>query len=47
MIDEIEFAESKQNGDTDGSRRNNAPVSTDSDGFMNIPEGIDDKLPFN
>lgn len=47
MIDEIEFAESKQSGNADGTGRNNAPVSTDSDGFMNIPDGLEDDLPFN
>lgn len=42
IVDEHEFVESKaasqQNGDS-------APVS--SDGFTNIPDGIDEELPFN
>ena len=52
VVDDQEFAESK-NADS-GSRpaenvqnnrgRNNQPV--DESGFMNIPEGIDDELPF-
>ena len=58
MVDEIEFAESKSsnsNGDAptlsqqqDGPRydRNGAPA-TSGDGFMNIPDGIDEELPFN
>lgn len=39
IAEEIEFAEKKSEG---GS---SAPV-TDQDGFMNIPEGIDEELPF-
>lgn len=38
-----EFCESKQNGSTPAS----APSMTDSDGFMSIPDGIDEELPFN
>ena len=43
MVDELEFAESKA---TSGDNGKPAP-KTDSDGFMNIPEGIDEELPFN
>lgn len=39
VVEEQEFAESKGAG-------NNEP-KPDADGFMNIPDGIDDELPFN
>ena len=56
MVDEIEFAESKNaaggsdsgynNGGYAGG--NNAPAASGAgDGFMNIPDGIDEELPFN
>lgn len=49
VVDEHEFVESKNNSS------NNAALSSDStssydpagDGFMNIPDGIDEELPFN
>lgn len=45
MVEEIEFAESK------GSQGNNEsrpePINHGSDGFMNLPDGIDEELPFN
>jgi single-strand DNA-binding protein len=42
IIEEQEFAESK------ASSSEQAPQpSVDSDGFMNIPDGIDEELPFN
>ena len=55
MVDEIEFAESKNaaGGDNGGNYNNNygggqAPApSGGADGFMNIPDGIDEELPFN
>ena len=59
MVDEIEFAESKNsvNGGNGGGYNNgggfgggNSNMSTPSgavDGFMNIPDGIDEELPFN
>lgn len=47
VIDSQEFAESKQNT----SNQENAPSapvpSASDDGFMNIPDGIDEELPFN
>ena len=46
MVEEIEFAESKNSGSSDG--QSSAPASPSSnDGFMNIPDGIDEELPFN
>lgn len=43
LVDEMEFAESKKssNQNQDGFQR-----GTDSDGFMNIPKGLEDELPF-
>lgn len=41
-IDSQEFAESKK------ETQDNAPAApADQDGFMNIPDGIDEELPFN
>ena len=42
VVDDQECAESKKD-----TTSNKAPVTTDSVGFMNIPEGIDEELPFN
>ena len=50
VIEEQEFAESKNsnNGSDNNSGNNNsAPQSYAGDGFMNIPDGIDEELPFN
>lgn len=49
VVDELEFAESKnsQNGSYDGGNQNSRPAPAPAgDGFMNIPTGIDDELPF-
>ena len=53
MVDNLEFAESKNasmaggdGGYTGGAVRREAPAPA-SDGFMNIPDGIDEELPFN
>lgn len=43
MVENFGFAESKQNG----NQQENRPVPANSDGFMNIPDGIDEELPFN
>ncbi len=49
VVEEQEFAESKAAaGNGEQSRNNyNRPVATDAEGFMNIPDGIDDELPFS
>lgn len=58
MVDEIEFAESKNAsaGNGDGGYNGggymgggtSAPAPSGAgDGFMNIPDGIDEELPFN
>ena len=44
VVESCEFAESKNANQ--GERPQPAP-QTDSDGFMNIPDGIDEELPFN
>lgn len=46
VVEEQEFAESKNNGTAKSSNNSTAP-SASADGFMNIPEGIDEELPFN
>lgn len=43
VIEEQEFAESKRAGEQQG---NYESYSDTGDGFMNIPDGIDDQLPF-
>ena len=46
-VEQVEFAESKKtdSGQADNSRP--APSNAVGDGFMNIPDGIDEELPFN
>jgi single-strand DNA-binding protein len=47
IVEEIEFAESKH---SDGGNQNTSkpePSSATGNGFMNIPDGIDEELPFN
>ncbi len=48
VVEDQEFAESKnangESGFTAPSQAASAPIS---DGFMNIPDGIDEELPFN
>lgn len=53
VIEEIEFAESKaaaggSGASGSGTRQQDGgrQYETDSDGFMNIPDGIDEELPF-
>lgn len=44
VVEEQEFAESKgASGNIEGS----APQATDPDGFMSLPDGIDEELSFN
>lgn len=42
VIEEQEFTESKKTGEEDLEK-----LPTDKDGFMNIPDGIDEGLPFS
>ena len=50
VAEEVEFVESKNSssgssGGNGGGR--NTPPTTGDDGFMNIPDGIDEELPFD
>ena len=48
MVDELEFAESKASGESSEYHPSARPEpSAAGDGFMNIPDGIDEELPFN
>lgn len=49
VVENMEFAESKSssNGDSNQSAAAMPPASSSGDGFMNIPDGIDEELPFN
>ena len=40
IVEQLEFAESKNSGSDDTS------ATADGDGFINIPDGIDEELPF-
>ena len=48
IVSAIEFAESKRNASDsfDGDVAGNVPAESPNDGFMNIPDGIEDELPF-
>jgi single-strand DNA-binding protein len=45
VVESMEFAESKNS--SGGQQNENLPPSCPGDGFMNIPDGIDEELPFN
>ena len=50
VVEECEFAESKGQGDNAGGFTPSdrpSPSSAAGDGFMNIPDGIDEELTFN
>jgi single-strand DNA-binding protein len=49
VIDEVEFAESKSHEGGNNGNKNSRPEPSSAmgDGFMNIPSGIDEELPFN
>ncbi|MDI9510180.1 MAG: single-stranded DNA-binding protein [Clostridiales bacterium] len=52
VVEEVEFVESKANNPTsgnDGFQKDFSPEPSSAmgDGFMNIPDGIDEELPFN
>ena len=44
VVEEAEFVESKNSGSSDNNQ--SAPANKNTD-FMNIPDGIDEELPFN
>lgn len=49
IVEEQEFAESKSVSQQNNIQAGPSPYGSapDSDGFMNIPDGIDEELPFN
>ena len=49
VVEEQEFAESKAAAGNGGQNNYSRPsaATSDTDGFMNIPDGIDDELPFS
>ena len=49
VVEEQEFAESKTAAGNGGQNNYSRPAAapSDVDGFMNIPDGIDDELPFS
>ena len=46
VVENVEFGESKSAGSSGGVGSGARPP-VDSDGFMNIPDGLDEELPFN
>ncbi len=46
VVEEQEFAESKANSDNSGFAASAPMPQSAGDGFMNIPDGIDEELPF-
>ncbi len=49
VVEDQEFAESKaaaQRNREESSQERPEPMPVDADGFMNIPDGIDEELPF-
>lgn len=52
VVEQVEFAESKAASAQNDNQNASTPtrpnvVQNDSDGFMNIPDAIDEELPFN
>lgn len=45
VVEDQEFAESK--AAASGTKEGNSQPAASGDGFMNIPEGMDEELPFN
>lgn len=41
IVENVEFVESK------GAEQNSGSTNVKDDGFMNVPDGIDEELPFN
>ena len=46
VMEEVEFAESKK-AQQENQNGGSPEIQTTPDGFMNIPDGIDEELPFN
>ena len=47
LVEECEFAESKANSSTAEQKPQNTANNEVKEGFVNIPDGIDEELPFN
>ena len=47
VVEDQEFAESKSSGSGSSQQRAPQPSPADPDGFMNIPDGIEEELPFS
>ena len=47
IVEEHEFAESKNSSSAGSSNNAAAPAGDAGNGFVNIPDGIDEELPFN
>lgn len=46
VVEEQEFAESKKNQEQSDMEGRPSPSAASADGFMSIPEGMEDELPF-
>lgn len=47
IVEECEFCESKDKSSTDAQKVENKANNEVKEGFMNIPDGVDEELPFN
>lgn len=47
VVEEQEFAESKNSASSDGSTNSNNGITIDGQGFMHIPDDFPEELPFN
>ena len=47
MVEELEFAESRKATEANGQTVSGTASAGNGGGFMNIPDGIDEELPFN
>ena len=47
VAEQVEFVESKGSGDGGNSQSAPAVAKPEADSFINIPDGIDEELPFN
>lgn len=47
VVEETEFVESKSSNSASDNTSTSRPTPSSNDGFMNIPDGIDEELPFN
>ena len=47
VVEEQEFVESKNSSQGNTGNAQSAPNTSEDDGFMDIPDGIDEELPFN